>query len=108
MRPRITVVGSINLDLVARCERMPRAGETVSGASFSRVPGGKGANQALACSRLGAEVTMVGCVGSDGFADEALAGLREAGVEEGWIARDAPTGVAHRRHLFAQPHRVPG
>ena len=94
MAPRLTVVGSINLDLVVRGERLPRPGETVTGAAFSRGPGGKGANQAVAAARLGAEVTMVGCVGSDGFATEALAGLREAGVGEAWLARDAPTGVA--------------
>ena len=92
--PKLTVVGSVNLDLVVRGERLPLPGETVTGASFSRGPGGKGANQAVAAARLGAEVTMVGCVGNDGFADEALAGLREAGVGEGWITRDAPTGVA--------------
>ncbi len=93
-RPKLTVVGSINLDLVVNSERLPRSGETVTGASFSRGPGGKGANQAVAAARLGAEVTMVGCVGSDGFADEALAGLREAGVGEAWGTRDMPTGVA--------------
>ena len=92
--PRLTVVGSINLDLVVRGVRLPRPGETVTGASFSRGPGGKGANQAVAAARLGAEVTMVGCVGSDGFADEALAGLRDAGVGEAWVTRDTPTGVA--------------
>src|SRR5436305_3879319 len=93
-RPRLTVVGSINLDLVARADRLPRPGETVSEARFSRVPGGKGANQAVAAARLGAEVRMVGCVGSDEFGDEALNGLRKAGVEEGWLVRNAPTGVA--------------
>ena len=94
MAPRLTVVGSINLDLVVRAERLPRPGETVTGASFSRVPGGKGANQAVAAARLGAEVALVGCVGSDELAEEALAGLREAGVEERWLVKDAPTGIA--------------
>ncbi len=94
MTPRITVVGSINLDLVARVERLPRAGETVTGAVFERVPGGKGANQALACARLGADVTLVGAVGKDGFADEALGSLREAGVVLQLATVEAPTGVA--------------
>jgi ribokinase len=92
--PRLTVVGSINLDLIVRAERLPRPGETVSGATFSRGPGGKGANQAVAAARLGAEVRMIGCVGPDSFAGEALSGLREAEVEKGWLERGAPTGVA--------------
>jgi ribokinase len=92
--PRLTVVGSINLDLVVQAERLPRPGETVSGARFSRVPGGKGANQAVAAARLGAEVALVGCVGRDELAEDALAGLREAGVEERWLAGEAPTGIA--------------
>ena len=94
MALRIAVVGSVNLDLVARCERLPRPGETVTGASFERVPGGKGANQAVACARLGAQVTMVGAVGADPFAGEALAGLREAGVELRLRTVGVPTGVA--------------
>jgi ribokinase len=89
----LTVVGSVNLDLVARCERLPRPGETLTDASFERYPGGKGANQAVAAARLGAQVTFVGSVGVDEFAEEALAGLREAGVER--ILREGgPTGVA--------------
>jgi ribokinase len=92
--PRITVVGSVNLDLVARSERLPRPGETVTGATFERVPGGKGANQAVACARLGAEVTLVAAVGDDPFADEALATLREASVELRLQRASAPTGVA--------------
>jgi ribokinase len=78
--PRLTVVGSINLDLVARVERLPRPGETVGGATLQRVPGGKGANQAVAAARLGADVRLVGCVGADGFAPDALVSLQEAGV----------------------------
>ncbi len=92
--PRLTVVGSINLDLVVQAGRLPLPGETVSGAHFSRVPGGKGANQAVAAARLGADVTLVGCVGRDSIADEALAGLRGAGVHEHLATRDAPTGIA--------------
>src|SRR3954447_26992280 len=89
----LTVVGSVNLDLVARAERLPRPGETVSAAAFPRHPGGKGASQAVAASRHGAAVTFVGSVGKDAFADEALAGLREAGVTT-VLQRGATTGVA--------------
>ncbi len=94
MAPRITVVGSINLDLVARVERLPQPGETVGGAAFSRVPGGKGANQAVACARLGAHVTMVGAIGRDPLAEEALVALREAGVDLALETSEEPTGVA--------------
>ena len=94
MPPSLTVVGSINLDLVARCERLPQPGETVSDASFGRFPGGKGANQAVAAAGLGAAVTMIGAVGGDPFAEEALAGLREAGVALAVETADRPTGVA--------------
>ena len=92
--PRICVVGSVNLDLVARCERLPRPGETVTDAELERHPGGKGANQAVAAARLGANVRFVGCTGADSFSDEALAGLREAGVELDIRTVDRPTGVA--------------
>jgi ribokinase len=92
--PRIVVVGSVNLDLVARCVALPRPGETVTGATLDRFPGGKGANQAVACARLGADVTFVGAVGRDGFAPDALAGLREAGVALDVREVDEPTGVA--------------
>lgn len=94
MTPRIAVVGSINLDLVARCERLPRPGETVTDATFSRYPGGKGANQAVACARLGAHVTMIGAVGTDPLADEALAGLRESEVSLQLTTSENPTGIA--------------
>ncbi len=75
----LAVVGSINLDLVARVERLPRPGETLPAVEFARIPGGKGANQAVAAARLGAHVRMVGAVGGDTLADEALAGLRGPG-----------------------------
>jgi ribokinase len=91
--PSLTVVGSINVDLVARVERLPRPGETVTGGTFGRYPGGKGANQAVAAARLGADVTMVGAVGDDDFAPAALPELEAAGVELE-IRRGGETGVA--------------
>ena len=94
MSSRIVVVGSVNLDLVVRVERLPEPGETVGGGAFRRVPGGKGANQAVACARLGADVTMIAAVGRDPQAEEALAGLRAAGVELVLQEREEPTGVA--------------
>ena len=94
MPPELTVVGSINLDLVASADRLPRPGETVTGATLSRYPGGKGANQAVAAARLGARVRMIGSVGEDPAAEEATAGLREAGVELDLQRSPEPTGVA--------------
>ncbi|MFN4041069.1 MAG: ribokinase [Brevundimonas sp.] len=93
---RITVVGSINLDLVANAPSLPRAGETVTGATLARHPGGKGANQALAAEKLGAEVCLIGRVGADGMAAEALALMEEFGVDLAGVETDvaAPTGVA--------------
>jgi ribokinase len=93
MAVELTVVGSINLDLVARVERLPRAGETIAGSAFERFPGGKGANQAVAAARLGARVRLVGAVGTDPLADEALAELRAAGVELE-LQETGTTGVA--------------
>jgi ribokinase len=89
----LTVVGSVNLDLVARVERLPRPGETVTDAEFARVPGGKGANQAVAAARLGADVSFIGCVGEDDFAEQALVGLREAHVELN-LSHGSQTGIA--------------
>jgi len=91
--PSLTVVGSINLDLVARVAALPRPGETVTATGYDRFPGGKGANQAVAAARLGARVTMVGAVGEDHFADEALTGLEDAGVELR-LRRAGSTGIA--------------
>jgi len=77
----ITVVGSVNLDFVASGARLPKAGETVTGARLARHPGGKGANQALAARRLGADVRLVAAVGNDDMAEEALKLLRHGGVD---------------------------
>ncbi len=91
-RPHITVVGSANIDLVARCERLPRPGETVTDADFERVPGGKGANQAVAAARQGAAVRFVGRIGSD---DLVLRSLEREGVDCGGVRRDGgESGVA--------------
>lgn len=92
----VTVVGSINLDFVATGPSLPAPGETVTGATLARHPGGKGANQALAAQRLGGDVMMIGRVGRDGMAEEALALLLEADVDVGGVVADEglATGVA--------------
>jgi ribokinase len=94
--PKINVVGSVNLDLVATVERLPGTGETVSGLTLERFPGGKGANQALAAHRLGADVSFFACVGDDNIADEALSILKDEGVKLDYCKRssDEPTGQA--------------
>jgi len=89
----VTVVGSVNLDLVATLDQLPAAGETRTASGFTRVPGGKGANQALAAARLGATVHLVAAVGTDG--EEALALLRREGVELTRVREvDTTTGLA--------------
>ncbi|HUY72078.1 MAG TPA: ribokinase [Gaiellaceae bacterium] len=93
MTVELTVIGSINVDYVARMERLPNPGETVAARQFERHPGGKGANQAVAAARLGAQVTMIGAVGEDEQAEFALGGLLEAGVELE-VMRSGQTGVA--------------
>jgi ribokinase len=92
MAPRITVVGSANIDLVARCERLPRPGETLTDAVFARIPGGKGANQAVAAARLGADVRFVGRIGTD---DLVLRSLERERVDTSGVRRDeGESGVA--------------
>ncbi|MCA1438877.1 ribokinase [Ensifer sp. IC4062] len=92
----ITVLGSINMDLIATTARLPKPGETVAGTGFSTAAGGKGANQALAARRAGASVRMAGAVGWDSFAEGALALLKGAGADLSLIKTvDAPTGTAH-------------
>jgi ribokinase len=93
---RVIVVGSVNVDLVVRADRLPAPGETVLGGTFDRFHGGKGGNQAVAAARLGARVALVAAVGDDAFGDEAAAALEGQGVETDEVARltDSPTGVA--------------
>jgi len=94
-RPTIVVVGSLNVDLTLRCDRLPQPGETVTGRDFTQRPGGKGANQALAAARLGANVSMVGRTGADAYAEVALSNLRAAGVDLRRVTEvDLPTGIA--------------
>ncbi|RWO25377.1 MAG: ribokinase [Mesorhizobium sp.] len=91
----IIVVGSINLDLIANVDRLPAPGETVRGSGFATAPGGKGANQALAAARAGAKVRMVGAVGKDNFATEALALLRDGKIDLSGVGETfASTGTA--------------
>jgi ribokinase len=91
----IVVFGSVNLDLVARVDRLPRPGETVAGLAFAAHAGGKGANQALAARRAGAEVALVAAIGRDDFARAALRSVEAAAIDLSRVARlDAPTGVA--------------
>lgn len=96
MTARVVVVGSLNMDLVVRSARMPRPGETILGGEFHTVPGGKGANQAVAAARLGAQVSMVGRLGDDAFGNELLQNLSAAGIDHEHVLRDAgsATGVA--------------
>ncbi len=93
--PSVIVVGSVNLDLVANCARLPRPGETITAVEWDRHPGGKGANQALAAQRAGADVALVGAVGNDAFAEEALALLRDSEVDlSGVVTTPHQTGLA--------------
>lgn len=119
----VIVFGSINLDLVTRVARFPTPGETIDAEAFATYPGGKGANQALAAARAGAAVKLYGAVGTDAFADSALALLAAGGVDLDGVKRvAAPTGcatilvdargenciaVAAGANAFADPKAVP-
>ena len=96
MSGRVLVVGSVNIDLVVRAERLPEPGETVLGGTFGRYHGGKGGNQAVAAARLGAQVALVAALGADSFGDEALDALAEQDVDTSGVHRldGSATGVA--------------
>ncbi|WP_227244098.1 ribokinase [Paraburkholderia caribensis] len=95
-RGHVTVVGSLNMDLVARAPRLPQPGETLAGHTFAQVAGGKGGNQAVAAARLGAQVAMIGCVGADANGAQLRAGLEAEGIDCTALetSATAPTGVA--------------
>ena len=96
-KPRIFVVGSFVMDVIATTERVPPSGQTVYGKEFHMAPGGKGANQALQCARLGADVTMMGCVGDDLFGEMLLETPRAAGVDISRVVvhKGVTSGVGH-------------
>lgn len=96
MSGKVVVVGSLNMDLVTRAPRLPKAGETLAGESFATVPGGKGANQAVAASRLGARVAMIGCVGSDAYGEQLCDALIAEGIDCQAVTKiaDVSTGIA--------------
>lgn len=93
---KVCVIGSLNMDMVINAPRIPRMGETLHGRGFMTAPGGKGANQAVAASRLGADVLMMGCVGDDIFGNSLLKNLKENGVNISNIekVKCVPTGIA--------------
>src|SRR5690625_3323703 len=93
----VCIVGSINMDLTITTEKMPMQGETVLGNDFATYPGGKGANQAVAAARLGANVNMIGAVGEDPFGTELLEHLQTEGINVEGIMKDSekPTGIAN-------------
>ncbi|MDY6867821.1 MAG: ribokinase [Chloroflexota bacterium] len=93
---KILVVGSINMDLVVRVPHAPKPGETILGEDFETFPGGKGANQAVAASRMGGEVALVGRVGNDDFGDRLIQGLVEDQIKTTYVIKDseASTGIA--------------
>ncbi|WP_338846539.1 ribokinase [Massilia sp. W12] len=96
MKPGISVVGSVNMDLVFRTPRMPAPGETLSGHEFHEIPGGKGANQAVAAARMGGAVSLIACVGADGFGRRSQQTLQQDGIDitHVRVADDCASGVA--------------
>ena len=95
-RPKITVIGSSNTDLVVKAPKLPGPGETVLGREFTIAPGGKGGNQAVAIARLGGDVTLVTKLGMDTFGDQRLEAFKQDGMSTDFVFRDqdVPSGVA--------------
>ena len=91
----ICVIGSLNMDLVVNVEKMPKAGQTLLGSNFKEVPGGKGANQAVAMARLNGNVTMIGKVGNDSFGETLVNSLKKDNINTNYIqVEEGPSGVA--------------
>ncbi|MDQ0086878.1 ribokinase [Paenibacillus anaericanus] len=98
---KIFVVGSLNMDIVVSTDRLPKRGETLTGQSVHYIPGGKGANQAVCCAKLGADSTIFGMVGDDWFGTKVLDSLHTNGVDTSYIQihKSTPTGVASITHM---------
>lgn len=96
IKTKIVVVGSVNTDMVVKVDHIPRAGETILGGDYFQALGGKGANQAVAAARLGAEVTLIASVGNDTFGINAIKAFKTEGINTQFIVEDerAPSGVA--------------
>ena len=96
MRPKIVVVGSANTDMVVQVQHLPEPGETVLGGDYIQLLGGKGANQAVAAARLGADVTFIARLGRDTFGDASVAAYKAEGIDTEYLVRDdkTPSGVA--------------
>ncbi|HKK67117.1 MAG TPA: ribokinase, partial [Bacteroidales bacterium] len=96
MKPKITVIGSSNTDMICRVPSIPMPGETLMGTDFSTVQGGKGANQAVAAARAGGDVTFIACVGNDAFGQQAIEAYQKEGIDTSCIRKidGTPTGVA--------------
>lgn len=94
--PKVVVVGSSNTDMIVTVERLPRPGETLLGGEYLTAAGGKGANQAVAAARAGAQVSLIAHVGQDALGDQAIAGFRSDGIDVAHVTRDrhSPSGVA--------------
>lgn len=95
-QPKVAVIGSLNMDIVVEARQIPQIGETLLGDRVRFIPGGKGANQAVAAARLGANTSMIGAVGADAFGEDLLAALRKEGIDVSGVKRlaDTATGVA--------------
>ena len=95
-QPTVVVIGSANIDLIMRIERVPQTGEILTNGKFSTACGGKGANQAVGAARAGGAVTFLARVGDDMFGKQAIEGFRGDGINVDYLIRDAdaPSGVA--------------
>jgi sugar/nucleoside kinase (ribokinase family) len=102
---KVLVVGSLNMDLVVETRTFPRLGETLFGTAFATHPGGKGANQAVAAARLGADVTLIGRVGDDAFGRELKAGLSAEGIDTRWVSETASVSTGCRAYRAYRARR---